>query len=554
MAGKYSLDRGTAPGPAGPYLDRGVALYGSVTVAIMSPDLDAAEARPKSPSSVLRWAAEVALLAIVYCLSSEIGRHLRHESTLALVWPASGVALTGLLLLGKRAWPGILIGGFLGTPSEGVTGLAIAGVHVGQTVAPLVAASLLTAFGFDHRMNRVRDVLQLLFVGGGASVINAGIGTATLVATGVVAHGEWVEFALTWWIADAMGVILVAPLVLTWRAGWRAGAGAHRSHRVELPILLLTTAIVTPVLFRSDLPLVFLSFPLVLWPALRIGQVGVSAENIVVGGVAVWATYTGHGPFSHRSYLTTLVMLEAFNGSIAMTSLLLGAAVATTKGLSDANQRLHAEIRRKLEEVRASRARIVEAAEGERRRIERNLHDGAQQRLASLSCTLGLAQARLAADANAELKGTLAQASRELSAALTELRELARGIHPPVLVQGGIRAAVESLAEQCPVPVDVTAPGRRYPPLLEATAYFVVCEALTNVAKHARATAAHVNIDQSDGRLIVQVVDDGVGGVDLQGGTGLTGLADRVAALEGRLEIDSLRGSGTRIRADLPCA
>jgi signal transduction histidine kinase len=134
------------------------------------------------------------------------------------------------------------------------------------------------------------------------------------------------------------------------------------------------------------------------------------------------------------------------------------------------------------------------------------------------------------------------------------LRELARGIHPPVLVQGGIRAAVESLAEQCPVPVDVAIPAGRYPALLEATAYFVVCEALTNVAKHAQATTAHVDIDQVDGLLIVQVVDDGVGGVDVDRGTGLTGLADRVSALEGQLQIDSLGGSGTRIRAELPCA
>jgi signal transduction histidine kinase len=495
----------------------------------------------------------VTILAIAYTLSSEIGRHLRHESTLALVWPASGVALAGLLLFGRRAWPAILIGGFLGSPSDGVTGWAIAGVHVGQTLAPLAAVSLLRAFHFDDGMNRVRDVLQLLFVGGGSSGINAAIGSTVLVATDVVPSREWVEFALTWWIADAMGIILIAPLLLTWRAGWRPGVHSDRSHWAELPILLLTTAIVTPFLFRSDLPLVFLAFPLVLWPALRIGQFGVSAVNVVVAGTAVWATYTGHGPFSHLPYTTSLIVLEAFNGGIATTSLLLGAAVTSTKGLSDANERLHAEIRRQLEQVRASRTRIVQAAEGERRRIERNLHDGAQQRLASLSCTLGLAQARLGADSNAELQGMLAQASQELSAALTELRELARGIHPPVLVQGGIRPAVESLAEQCPVPVDVTAPAGRYPPLLEATAYFVVCEALTNVAKHARATAAHVDIDQVDGRLIVQVVDDGVGGVDVQRGTGLTGLADRVAALEGQLQIDSLRGSGTRIRAELPC-
>jgi signal transduction histidine kinase len=513
----------------------------------------ASDARSKPPQSLFRSAAGVAVLAIAFTLSSHLGAHLRHDYPLSPVWPAGGVSLAGLLILGRRAWPGILIGGFLYRDNDPVTGLAALGVHVGQTLAPVAAASLLKALRFDNGMNRVRDVLQLVFVGGGACVINAVIGTTVVVVAGIVPSGEWLEFGLTWWVSDAMGVILLAPLLITWRAGSRPGISWHGVRRAELLIVLLATAVVSPLVFGSDLPLIFVPFPLVVWAALRIGQVGVSAVNVVVAGIAVWATLTAHGPFSHLSYTTSLIVLEAFIASIATTSLLLGAAVATTRGLSDDNERLHAEIRRQLQEVRASRARIVQAAEAERRRIERDLHDGAQQRLTSLSCTIGLAQAQLGADSNAALQATLLRASRELNAAHSELRELARGIHPPVLVQGGIRAAVESLAEQCPVPVDVTVPASRYPALLEATAYFVVCEALTNVAKHARATTAHVNIDHVDGRLIVQVVDDGVGGVDLRHGTGLTGLADRVSAMEGQLQIDSLRGSGTRIRAELPC-
>jgi signal transduction histidine kinase len=507
----------------------------------------------RPPRSFFRLAAGVSVLAIAYALSSELAGQLRHGSTLSPVWPASGVALSGLLIFGRSAWPGIFIGGFLGSTAEGISGWALVGVHVGQTLAPVVAVSLLRAFRFDDGMGRVRDVLQLVFLGGGASVINATVGTTVLVAAGVVPSDERVGFFFTWWITDAMGAVLITPLLITWRAASRPGIGAPRPRWAELIMALLTTAVVSPLVFRSDLPLIFLTFPLVLWPALRIGQVGVSAANVVVTGMAVWATLRAQGPFSQLPYTTSLIVLEAFNASIVTTSLLLGAAVATTKGLNDDNERLQAEIRAQLEEVRASRARIVQAAEAERRRIERNLHDGAQQRLTSVSCALGLAQAHLGADSRAELQGTLAHASRDLTAALSELRELARGIHPPVLVQGGIRAAVESLAEQSPVPVDVTVPARRYSAFLEATAYFVVCESLTNVAKHARATAAQVDIDEVDGRLIVQVVDDGVGGVDVKRGTGLTGLADRVAAVEGRLQIHSLPESGTRIRAELPC-
>lgn len=512
----------------------------------------APQARSDPSHGFLRRAAEIAVLAIAFKFASDVGVHLRHDALLSVIWPASGVSLGGLLLFGWRAWPGVLIGGLIVGDSDAVTGWASAGVHVGQTLTPLAAAALLTTLGFDTAMRRVRDVLQFVAVAGGTGVINASVGSMILVAAHIVPSEEWLDLFSKWWVSDAMGAVLIAPLLITWRTGGREGTTSHGTRWLELLLLLCATAIVTPLVFRSDLPLVFLIFPFVLWPALRIGQVGVSAVNAVVTGVAIWATWSGHGPFFHLPYTTSVFVLEAFNASMATTSLLLGAAVATTRGLSEANERLHTEIREQLDEVRASRARIVQATEHERRRIERNLHDGAQQRLASLSCTLGLAQAKLGSDSKAELQSTLTQASRELGAALCELRELARGIHPPVLVQGGIRAAVESLAELSPVPVKVTVPSTRYPPLLEATAYFVVCEALANVAKHARATTADVNIDQVDGRLIVQVVDNGVGGVDIRRGTGLTGLADRAAAVEGSLDIDSLQGRGTRIRADLP--
>jgi signal transduction histidine kinase len=503
--------------------------------------------------SLWRPAAEVAALAIAYALATHLAVDLRRGGTLAPVWPASGVSLAGLLVFGRRAWPGVFIGGLLVRDPDAVTGWAAAGVHLGQTMAPLAAASVLKALRFDNGMNRVRDVLQLVFVGGGASVINAAIGTTVVLAAGVIPSGDVVEFGWTWWITDAMGVILVAPLLITWRTGTRPMVSWPGSRWAELLLVLVAAAVVSPVVFRSDLPLMFLTFPLLVWAALRIGQVGVSAVNVTVAVIAIWATTTGYGPFSHLSYETSLLVLEAFIASIATTSLLLGAAVTTARGLNDDNERLHAEIRAQLEEVRASRARIVQAAEAERRRIERNLHDGAQQRLTSLLCTLGLAQAYLGEAPRAELQGTLTQASRELTAALSELRELARGIHPPVLVQSGLRAAVESLAELSPVPVGVTAPARRFPPLVEATAYFIVCETLTNIAKHARATAAKVDIDEVDECLIVHVIDDGVGGADVNLGTGLTGLFDRVAALEGRLQIESSRGNGTRIRAELPC-
>ena len=231
---------------------------------------------------------------------------------------------------------------------------------------------------------------------------------------------------------------------------------------------------------------------------------------------------------------------------------LLGSVSAATRLALD-NERLQAEVRAQLEDVRASRARIVAAGDAERRRVERDLHDGAQQRLVTLALALQLAQSQ-AGRSDPGLPSTLDRATTELELALGELRELARGLHPTVLVEDGLGAAVESLADRSPVPVSLSAPDTRFAPELEATAYFVVAEALTNVAKYAQATRVRVDIDRRDGVLVVEVVDDGVGGADPDRGSGIRGLDDRVAAAGGRLTVTSRPGEGTTIRADIPCA
>jgi PAS domain S-box-containing protein len=208
--------------------------------------------------------------------------------------------------------------------------------------------------------------------------------------------------------------------------------------------------------------------------------------------------------------------------------------------------------KRQEAELRRSRARLVEAGDLERRRLERNLHDGAQQRLVSLSLSLRLAQSKLRTDplaAGPILEG----ASTELAHALEELRELARGIHPAVLSDRGLGPALESLADRAPLPVELVAvPEERLPGPVEAAAFYVVSEALTNVAKYAKASLVRVRIEQLNGYALVEVADDGVGGADPSGGTGLRGLADRVAALDGHLEVESPEGEGTRIRAAIP--
>jgi PAS domain S-box-containing protein len=209
--------------------------------------------------------------------------------------------------------------------------------------------------------------------------------------------------------------------------------------------------------------------------------------------------------------------------------------------------------KRQEDELRASRARIVEAADAARSRIERDLHDGAQQRLVALS--LALRAARTAA-ARGDARGAdsrLGAVERELAEALEELRELARGIHPAVLAERGLPDALESLAVRSSVPVEVEqAPRERLGQQLEAAIYYVVAEALTNVAKYARARVASVRVVHEDGRVVAEIEDDGVGGADASGGSGLRGLGDRVEALGGTLAVESPRGGGTTIRAEIP--
>jgi signal transduction histidine kinase len=227
--------------------------------------------------------------------------------------------------------------------------------------------------------------------------------------------------------------------------------------------------------------------------------------------------------------------------------------VQAAAGIALENARLHAELRARLEELRGSRARIVEAARTERQLLERNLHDGAQQRLIALSLDLSILKGRM--DGDSEARAGIDQARRQIAASLAELREVSRGLHPAVVSGHGLPVALEQLAARAPVPVELAIDVEgRLPEPLEVAAYYVVSESLTNIAKHAQAKAARVEIVEEHGELVLEIVDDGIGGADSERGTGLRGLADRVESLDGRLRVWTPRGGGTRVRAEIPCA
>ena len=226
--------------------------------------------------------------------------------------------------------------------------------------------------------------------------------------------------------------------------------------------------------------------------------------------------------------------------------------VRAAAALAQENERLDAELRAQVKKLRASRARMVEAGLAERRRLERDLHDGAQQRLVSLVLGLRMIESRLDEDP-ASVRELLEMVGSELEAALRELRDLTRGIQPAVLSDRGLDAALETLAGRAPLPVELeTTIAERLPEPVEQTLYFVVSEALTNIAKHAHASQANVRATRHNGRVVVDVSDNGVGGADPAKGSGLSGLADRLSALDGKLKVRSERGQGTVLRAELP--
>jgi signal transduction histidine kinase len=270
------------------------------------------------------------------------------------------------------------------------------------------------------------------------------------------------------------------------------------------------------------------------------------------------------GPISER--MTTLGYGSATAAPIKLGGEVWGALVAAAargEPLPDGAERrladfadlvaqalANADAYRKLAD---SRARIVEATDDERRRLERNLHDGAQQRLVSLALQLKLIKTVLRKDPSTA-ESLLGAAGDELEHALGELRELARGIHPGVLTSQGLGPALSALADRAPVPVRVTrVPDERLPEPVEVAVYYFVAEATTNVAKYAQAKQATVTVEASDGIVAVAVADDGVGGAQPRRGSGLVGLTDRIEALGGRLHIDSPRGRGTRLSAEIPC-
>ena len=377
-------------------------------------------------------------------------------------------------------------------------------------------------------------------------------------------------------IATAM-IWVGMPVLLGSAMLWRAGARSQRALLrgalgIDVPepyrprpagsLLARLGARLGDATTWRDLAYLVLLAPLgALWFALALAAWGVPLALLLT---PLWYRLVPVGAGAlHDGAGRNLVDAPSEAAALALAGLLLCLGAAhLVRGMASLHGRIvggllgrtsRAELVAGVEEQRAKRARAVDVAAAERRRIERDLHDGAQQRLVALAMDLGMAREKFTGDPEAA-RTLIEEAHDEAKRALAELRNLARGIHPAVLTDRGLDAAVSALAARSPVPVEVDIElADRPTAAAESTAYFVVAEGLANVAKHAAATRAQVRITRRDGWLVVEVRDDGVGGADPAGGSGLAGLADRVASVDGRLAVDSPEGGPTVIRAEVPC-
>ena len=487
----------------------------------------------------LRYAAGVAALAGAYYGAAKLGYELEFSGPVAaIVWLPAGVGAAFLALGGLRFWPGVLIGDLLAN-DYGVLPLGSAlGQTVGNMAEVLVAAVLIRRLAArGPPLDSLGGIMRLVLTIALATAISAIIGPLALLAGDVITASEWPKVARTWWLGDAAGALVVIPLALAWYRPLPRGCG--RARALEAAAMIAAVAAMSQISFRSENPLAYLVFPTLGWAALRFGRRGATLAIAVAVGFAVWNTTHYHGPFVVDSVALSVLTTQLYIAVIALSTLGLAALVSERK--------------RFAEGLEASRARLVEASDAERRRLERNLHDGAQQRLSALAARLGI-EAEMAREAREPGAAVLEDAGAEVVRAIDELREISHGIHPPVLADLGLARALKAVTRRSSVPITFVdeLPATRFDDTVEATAYYVVSEALTNIQKHARAGSVRVRAGATADALQIEIADDGIGGAAEPANGGLAGLRDRVEALGGSFEMVSPRGEGTSVTAAIP--
>lgn len=484
------------------------------------------------------YGAGCAILAVLYYGTAHLSISLRFAGPVgSVVWLPVGVGIAFLYLRGLRFWPGVFVGDIIVNHYQAFALGSAVGQSVGNLLEVLLAALLLRRLvPRDRAFESTRTVLAMLGAIAAGTLVSATVGPLSLWLAGTVSADELPRISLSWWLGDFCGGIIVVSSVLAWRRPDRHQSTASRRAEMALVAALLVALNVLGI--TGTHPVGAIAFPALMWAGLRFGPRGATLALAITAAFMVWGTTHYLGWFGVRSINRSLLETQLIVAVTTVSTLLVTALGYEREQLAEG--------------VRTSRRRIVVAADDARRRIERDLHDGAQGRLTALSVQLSLA-AEAAADAPDTAANALDAAKAEVLVSIDELRELVHGIHPSALRKFGFARAVEDVAARSRTPVEVLElPQWRFDETAEATAYYVVLEAVTNAQRHAGAASISVRAHLSGTRLEVEVADDGSGGAVEQGNLGLQGLRDRVEATGGTFGVESDPGRGTRIMAEIP--
>jgi signal transduction histidine kinase len=477
----------------------------------------------------------VVLLALLYYGVAKLGYVFGFSGPIAaIVWLPVGVGAAFLAVGGLSFWPGALIGDLL---ANDYSTLSVGGA-VGQTIGNLIEVVMI-AF-LVRRIMRTRSplrslggVVEMVAAIGAGTAVSALVGPLSLVAASGLSIGAVPHVSWTWWLGDTCGALLVLPLALAWNLP--VGLRLPRQRVFEAGATLALVAVLSWVAARGIAP-GYVIFPVLALAGIRFGQRGATSAVFVSVAFVVWGETDRHGHFAVHAFSPSVHETQLFIVVAAISSLCWTALVAERENA--------------VQEMRASNLRAFTAAQAERRRMERDLHDGAQQRLLALCVRLGL-QVRAATEP--ELRQFLVESEEQLDQAIAELRDLSHGIHPSVLSELGLANAIRTLAGRSTIPVTlVELPTRKVDADTQVAAYYALTETLANAQKHSRASSIRVSVASRFAALHLVVEDDGIGGAGKSPGGGLTGIRDRVEALGGRFALESPLGVGTRVTAVIP--
>lgn len=477
-----------------------------------------------------------------YCAAAQVGFLLQFAGPVAaFVWLPAGTGITLLYLLGPQLWPAVVVGDLLVNDYATLPVGAGIGQSFGNLLEVLLAAILLRRLAAGGMpLGSSVGVSKVVVVLIAATALSATVGLASLLLGHVVTLAAIPRLWRTWWLGDLCGSLLLVPLAIAWKPP--PARLRFDRHMAEAAAVMLALLGLITLAWRANLPLYYALFALI-WAAVRFGPRGAALSISIGGAFTIWTTKHYLGPFTYHSIDHRLLNVQVYVALSAAVTLAVAALV-------DERRRLTAELH-------DSRVRTVAVADEERARIAHNIHDGAQQQLIAIVAQLSLAADQARTDpAGAPL--AIERVEAEVELAIEELRELAHGIQPPSLRRFGLgsairQAAARSARSATTITVDLDGlPKERLDDAVEATAYYVVLEALTNAHRHAQASAVNIRAGLNRVELVLEVADDGVGGAAENDGFGIRGLQDRVEAVGGSFLIRSDAGLGTVVAARIP--